>query len=354
MTSSSRESQPLVDFQHYVPAHQPRTIHELLPKLYSLFTIDGGRVKLAGCSIQDVPYFFVEPKTTNYRSISEPGRTFFGADGRQLDPEELEPLALDEIVSVDEPPLAMRQGPAPRDVLKKIERLAEKLADQIESIDAIGVAWSKHATGKLAIQIGDQTVHTGFTGWMHRLAEDGKGCPAYHCPMTQRQSYHLAADADGVITVAEAIKTCELTGDRVIESGLAKCAVTGSWVRTDRLYQCPVSHERIVESVAVACPACRQNVAPSVLVGRADCGCLGRLQPVADEQAWLDRLIQRHPKLSKWSKWKIGHRDEEVLLTASRWLTTVFLVVDDGGEVRHVAVKKRYARHWRESRLETL
>ncbi|MDB4533848.1 hypothetical protein N9242_03180, partial [Vicingaceae bacterium] len=349
-SSSNDLNQSLTEFRHYVPADQPSAIHELLPKLYSLFTIDGGVAKLAGCTIDDVPFLSIEQKTNDYRSIDDPGRIFFDLAGNPIVSNQLTELALDRIQPTDEPPAAMMQGRASKDILTRIEGLELALGDAIVSRQEIEIVWSKRATGKLSFQIGEQSVTASFAGWMHEIADDPTKCPPYTCPITGRESYHLAADTDGTITVYDAIKNCEISGDQVIETGLSRCSVTGSWARTELLYRCPVSKQLLIESSTESCPVCGRKVAPTCIEA-GECGCASNLSPTSTKEPVISDLIRKHPALSRWSGWKTGRIGDQVFVLATRWLKVILIICDEDSNPQRISQRMRYSRNWKSATL---
>ena len=63
---------------------------------------------------------------------------------------------------------------------------------------AVAIVWCKYAEGKLQFTIGEGTAELPFAGWARTLA-----APPFVCPVSRRESFHLAATDDHRVTVAD-------------------------------------------------------------------------------------------------------------------------------------------------------
>ena len=327
----------LPPLSHAIPAHQPAGVHEITSQLFRVYQVDNGRVQLRGCLLDECPLLRVSYLSKDDKKVTH---EFVTTDGKPVDGTLVEQLMLHEITA--------RQTKPPRVAEQAVQW--QKVADEVGPGDqgsgahriAVTVVWCQYVSGSIAASIGDQSVDVPFEGWAQLLASGKVKPPPYTCPITGKQSYHLAADDQGRITAAEAIGICEESGERVIETELQKCAVTGKRVKSENLAVCPVSNEPVLTSQLVTCPTCLQQVAPTVLASGGCRACRGT-SGIRKDDPRMARVLGEHPKLDRWRKWRISETRTVYILVATSLLRRLLVELDkETLEAQRVATASRF------------
>ena len=329
---------PTCDLKHAAPADQPTHVRQVASRLFPAYTIDEGRVHLAGCTLEDRPFLrFL------FRVGTESVETYLSEAGSEVDRRLVQALGMKETIELPRAPT--RTEVDVDGLIETATRLIQARtaeAAPLELVDATAI-WCKFASGKLQFTVGERIAELPFAGWS-RLLEP----PPYPCPHTGRETFHLAATADGRITAAECVEICAETGQRVLAHELETCAVTGRRVKPELLVTCPVSGGRVLPNVMVTCSTCRQQVSPMV-VEQDECSACRDMQPVSPADARVAQLVDRYRVLDGWRQWQIGQNSTIYILMASGWLRQLLLVVDkESLALKRVATRNRLAGNWKD------
>jgi len=321
---------------HVAPADQPTGVHQITERLFPAYTVEGGSVRLAGCLLEDRVFVRLE-----FRQGDRSVEVIVDDRGEQVDPQFVDTLGMTETIRLETPPELM--GPDIRRLVEAGTRLVEEQFAEGDQpiLVATTVVWCKFAEGKLRFTIAEQGTELPFAGWA-RLLEP----PPFVCPYTGRRTFHLAATDDGRIAAADRIEVCSETGRRVLADDLVTCSVTGRRALPESMATCPVSEEYVLGEAMVACGTCRQLVSPKV-VERNECAACRRLESVGKADPRMARLLDEHPLLDRWRRWRISETATSYLLTASGWLRQLLVVVDkDSLELKLLATGNRFFAGW--------
>lgn len=329
-------------FAHAMPATQPVSVHELAPKLFAHYDFPDGRIHLAGCRLDDEPILRLTVLSEENGAVDGLRHAYFARDGAPLAPELAERLHLGDVAA-----LPTRPPPLDEDDVKKwIDTASAKLAAAPQGLIIATLIWCKFARGKLALGAGEHTVTVPFEGWTALLADGAIKPPAYHCPLSNLDTYHLAALDDGRIVAAEAIAKCAVSGKRVLASELETCAATGKQALGEYLQTCRVTGERVLASEMRNCSQCDQPVSPTALKG-GRCAACRSLAAVRKDDPRMARLLDEYPQLDRWARWKMSETDDIYLLVAASWLRQLLLVVNKQSlEVTRIATSGRLFPNW--------
>jgi len=328
-------------------ARQPTSVHELTSPLFAQYSVEGGHIHLAGCSLEDRPFLRLSFLRRDARAAEPQVVHCFGTSaGDLLEPHLIGELELDQLV-----PLAGRTPRLDSDVLQQWIDVTRR---QFEAEPAAGewcllattLVWCKHAEGKLSFSIGSKSVEVAFGGWGRLLADRRVLPPPYVCPLSQRSSYRLAATDDGRITVAESIAVCAESSRRVLVDELEPCAETGRRVLPEYLQTCPVTGKRVLASLLQPCSMCQQRVSPRVLEG-SRCRACRQLAAATKADPRLARILDAYPQLDRWRTWQIAETRSVQILVGGSLLRRVLLVLDKQTlDVLHVAGAARLSHRW--------
>lgn len=333
---------------HAAPAGQPDSVRQLTSRLFDAYTVDGGGVRLAGCTLEDEPLL---RHTYRIRSASSHvddrlAHIYTSIEGRPVDESLLAALRADDLVPFDgKPPRAT--GEELRGWAAAGEQRAPVVAqdEQAERLVTAAV-WCKYFHCKLLFEIGEARADLSFDGWAQLLVDGEIEPPPFQCAHTGRSSYRVVAIDDGRITVPDAIARCEESGRQVLESDLATCAATGRRALPKFLRTCAVTGDRVVPSAMATCSMCRQCVSPSCLVG-GRCQACRSLQTIRADDPRMARVLGEFPKLDRWSRWRIAETHASYILTATSILRRLLVVLDkDPLDAMHLATGSRFGRRW--------
>lgn len=320
--------------KHAAPADQPQSVHQLTGRLFDAYRVDGGSVRLAGCTLDDRLFL-----RCDYNNESPPRSLFLDERLQPVRPELVGELGMDHVVVLASPPKRCQED---------LDRICAALHERSGSAEAaaggmpvVTAVWVKFAEGRLRFDIGEQATELAFAGWARSLKP-----PAWICPASGQATFHLAATDDGRIVAAEALARCEMTGRTVTASDLTTCAATGKNVLHELTVVCPVSEQRVLSASLIACSTCNQAVAPLALIdGR--CTACRSLASVGPDDPRMARILSEHPEWDRWRRWRLAETTAVYILTCSRWLRCLLLVVDRQTlELKHLAVGNRIFGGW--------
>ena len=323
--------------EHAAQAGQPDTVAHITARLFPAYTIQGGRVHLAGCTLEDRLF-----ARLSYRMDGQAMELLVDGEGREVDQALRESLHLGQTRPMPKPPhqaspvISRFLGT----VLPSFEKQRFVCSEAFERVSVV-LVWCKFAEGKLRFTIGNQSVDLPFSGWARTLEP-----PAWVCPHTGASTFDLAITDDERIVAADQIAVCDETGRRVLAAELVTCAATGTRVLSERTSVCPVSGVRVLTQEMVACCQCGELVSPTAL-HQGRCEACRRFQPVGKDDLRLVQVIRQHPQLDRLRKWKMSETANRYLLLSSGWLRQVLVVVDkDSLEMRRVATAYRLLSRW--------
>jgi hypothetical protein len=293
------------------------------------YTVDGGRVHLAGCTLEDRPL-----ARLSYQVDGQPLELYIDADGQSLDAAQVEALGLSELAPLAKLPQA---GAARLDHLLTVGLPAAELRLAREPV-TISVLWCKFAEGKLRFSFNHQGCDLPFAGWAQTLQP-----PPYRCPHTGIATFHLSQLDDGRIVAYEAVGRCDETGRLVLNAELASCAATGQQVLAVLTKICPVTGQPVLSTAMVTCDCCGQLVSPAALLRGRCCACRN-LKAIGHADPRLARLFRQHSELHRWGNWRIAETPVVFVLTATAWFKRLLLVVDKASLELRIATQ---AGRWR-------
>ncbi len=326
---------------YLAPADQPVSVHELTARLFPAYTVDNGRVHLAGCRLED--RLFIRMGDSGQ---ARTGVVITDESGRALEEELAGSLGMDHTVEwVRSPEMAPER--LERTVRQSTELVRKKWG--IHGALEARFLWCKYAEGKLRFTIGDRSADLPFSGWTRTLK-----APPFVCPYSGVSSYHIAATDDGRIVAAESIRACAETGCRVLAGELVTCEATGQAVLPEQTQICPITERPVLRRVLATCSMCGQRVSPTVIQGGRCLGCRST-RSIAKDAAPLAAFLQQYKVLNSWSKWRISETSEVYILAASRWWKRLVLVIGKSdNHLRRAAVSKRFGSQFSEIEIHDL
>ena len=267
------------------PPNNRPALPEIAEILFPAYTVDDGRVSLAGCALEDRPVLQLV-----YQYGGQTLEIYLNAEGKEVDGQ---PVAQDRemnFVPLADPPDRL-EADLER-LLAAGSRLAKERLPAGAGVELVAcrAIWCKYVEGKLRFTIGAASFDLPFSGWTRTLAP-----PPFICPHTGAATFHLAATADGRIAAAERIEACAETGRRLLGAELVRCAATGRRVSPELAEACPVSGRRLLRTEMVRCGVCRQRVSPQVME-RNQCQACRRLKAVKKADPRMARLLHEHPR----------------------------------------------------------
>jgi hypothetical protein len=321
---------------HAAPADQPQSVQQITERLFPAYTVEGGRICLGGCSLEDRLILRL-----NFRHAQKTLEIYLNAEGKEIAGEPVAGSPRVELAALVSPPAPF--GPEVERLLAAGARLAqERLPAGAEAeLVAATAIWCKHVDGKLRFTIGSASLDLPFSGWTRTLTP-----PRLVCPYTGMATYHLAATDDGRIAAAEQIQPCAETGRRMLSIELVSCAVTGRRVAPDLVEACPVSGRRALKTHLVRCGMCRQRVSPAVLE-RGVCMACRSLKRVNKADPRMARVLHEHPTLDRWRRWRLAETAKVYVLVARGWFKRLLVVVDkESLDLKLVATGGCLAARW--------
>ena len=321
---------------HYAPADQPTSVHQIAGRLFSAYTVDDGTLHLAGCSLEDRLFVRLDFSRNGSRTAIH-----VDLDGNEVDGKLVDALGMTETTKTSVPPNFV-----PHQESRLVEcglqiaqrRWADLGADDLVSTTLL---WCKRAEGKLRFTFGEHWVDLPFSDWTRPLQP-----PPFVCPHSGRKTFHLAATDDGRVAAAESIEPCSQSGRMVLCEDLVTCSVTGRRILPDFAVTCPISGLPVFGPEMVACDTCRQDVSPTA-VEEGECSACREPQPVEPSDPRIARVIERHPHLARWGKWRISETANVYVLVGSSWIKRSLVVVDKSSlRLIRTATAGPWSRQW--------
>ena len=323
---------------HVAPALQPSSVPEIAAILFPAYTVDEGRVSLAGCALEDRAVVQLA-----YQYGGQRLEIYLNPQGEEVDGQ---PVALDRAMKFV--PLAAPPDHFEADLERLLAAGSRLVQDRLPAGAAVELVtcqatWCKYVEGKLRFTIGGAVLDFPFSGWTLSL-----GPPPIICPHTGAATFHLAATSDGRIAAAERIEVCAETGRRLLGTELVRCAATGRRVSPELTEVCPVSGRRLLKTEMVRCGVCRQRVSPQVLE-KNQCLACRHMKAVKKADPRMARLLHEHPRLDRWWRWRMSETVRVYVLVATGWLRRLLVVVDkETLDIRHMAIGGRFSHRWAE------
>lgn len=321
---------------HAVPAGQPDSVHQLARRLFPAYTVDAGRVHLAGCTLEDRLF-----ARLRYQSSATATSVYVDADGRELDYSQAEALGLIETAALEQP-LPQWGLHLNRFFTLVAPRLCQRrIGEQTGELAGMTLIWCKFAEGKLRFTIGEESVDLAFADWARTLQP-----PPFVCRYTGAATFHLAQTDDGRIVAAEQLGRCAQTGRRTLLGELVTCTVTGRRVLPEVAPPCPVCGEPVCRSARVSCSMCGEEVSPTAIEGGC-CRTCRTLQPIDRDDPRIARLLHEHPQFDRWRHWEWGETANVYIAVAAGWLKRLLVVADrETLALRRVATRHRLQSDW--------
>lgn len=317
----------------FVPRAGWPSVAELSARLYGAYQVDGGSVRLAGCTLE--PQAIIEITGDSLRTESDDSglnssnsqtiSAFITWSGQWIDEPTAAKLGLTDLTVCEKPP---RVSPAEQARWRQVARevlgeMCQKRGRQlVDGSTTERIIWCRRAAGKLRFTIGGESVDQPFDDWAAKLAP-----PPYVCGLTGRSTFHLATTSDGRIAAAEEIVECEETSRRVLRQELVTCSATGKKVASDLAVRCPVTMRQVLKKHLTACPVCLMQVSPAALTaGR--CRACANMVSVRKDDPRLCLVFGECPGLDKWHSWRMAETQESYVLEAAGLLRRLLVVID--------------------------
>jgi len=342
----------VLDTPHYAPVDQPVSVHELSRRLFDAYRVEGGTVRLGGCTLEDRPLLGLSWLDSDDDGPPSLVQQFFAPGGEPLDESLRTSLGMDDLVAQRTPPRKMPE----EQILHWIAVSGGDFASDATPAErmrdphvAACVVWCKFAAGKLEFNIGNATGEVAFAEWARRLATEEILPHPFRCPHSGDESYHIAATDDGRISIAEGIQACEATGRRVLCEELDVCEATNRRVLKELLGTCPVQQKRVLEALLQPCQMCGESVGPDALRDGLCLACR-EMTPVRKSDPRMARVLDEYPKLDRWRSWQIAETSTVYILVAATLLKRLLAVVEkESLELLRLARRGRFSNRWTES-----
>jgi len=343
-----------------IAAKMPRkpapNVAELSARLFAAYAIDGGSIRLAGCTLEPVPIVHVQgkwrgaaeesgsavnvvrlsPSTAPVMASETAIELYLTACGEMLDASTIAELGLGDLVKIEKPPKLKKA---------EYERLVQLARQHVAGVtdEQIEIVWCRYAAGKLRFTIGQEFVELPFADWAVRLVP-----PPYVCPHSGRLTFHLSATDDGRIVAAEEIAACEQSGRHFLHSELVKCSETGKIVWRELTEACPATGQPLLRERMVECPVCGTRVSTPALV-KNQCRLCAERAAIANDDPRLARIRSDHSRLADWRHWKIAATPESLVLEATGAWQRLLIVADaQSYELKRLFERNRLQAKWSE------
>jgi hypothetical protein len=303
-----------------MPSRPVPSVAELSARLYAAYQVDGGSVRLAGCTIEPQPIVYAGGQC-NGNAIE----LFLLPSGEALDAGFIDELGLRNPVPVDR---AVRIAAEAAELLTSLGRQTvaaecRKLGREIEANTGfVKIIWTRWAAGKLRFTIGAEFVELPFADWASRLK-----APAWICPHSGQATFHLAATGDGRIVAAEEIATCQQTNRRMLRGELVTCSVTGQQVSRELTELCPATERPVLAEKMTVCPKCDLRVSPQAIV-ETGCVACNKLASIRKSDPRMCLVLGEHPGLDRWRRWRLAETPRAYVLEARSLVRRLLVVVD--------------------------
>jgi len=326
----------LAHVTHRAPALQPDSVYQITQRLFPAYTVEEGRVHLAGCRMDDRLLVRL-----TFRWGDESGDWYVDAEGHPLPADLVSALGLPDAVRLEVPP--------PHAVAALYQFLSTSLDQAQQALPLpqgsqlvdMAALWCKYVEGKLRFTIKEDSADLPFGDWTRTLEP-----PAYRCPRTEALTFHVARSDDGAIVAFDRLSPCDVTGRRTVGDDLVVCAVTGMRVAAELTAVCPVTAARVLRSRMLACDLCGQAVSPAAI--RKDrCTACRELRKVTKDDPRMVRILAEHPVLDRWTQWRMAETRTVYIVQAQGWWQQLLLVVDkETLALRRLAASTRLSSRW--------
>ncbi len=332
------------------PTRQPMAVNDITQNLFAAYQVDGGRVHLGGCQLDDYAFLRLSFVAADDKGHGEMRHVFVAHDGSAVSDQLVHDLGLLEVEPILQ--LPPRIGAA---ALQSLIAAGRRVAAQTSTSrdpnattvlpTLISLVWVKHASGRLNFEIGETTVSLPFSGWARLLQAQ-----PYTSPESGASSFHLAATDDGRIDVFDQLATCEQSGHRVLQQELVPCSVTGKLVLEEFTETCPVTGKPCLTEQFATCPTCQQQVSKLALAGspeKGPCTACHQMTKIKKDDPRLVWIFGEHPGLDRWKHWQLSETKNVYIAQASRWTKRLLVVVDkETLAVHHLATSGKFGSVW--------
>ncbi|MEX2188699.1 MAG: hypothetical protein WD875_17960, partial [Pirellulales bacterium] len=322
-----------------VPARQPASAGEIAERLLPVYRVEGGRIRLSGCSLEDRAFFRIYARSP---AGSRPQRFVewtIDADGRRVDAQVAAPLGLDDIAA-----MTGRPPELPAAAVAELTNLAEQGATAAHGpleIVAAALLWCKWASGRLRIEFPTTCAEIRFSDWAATLEP-----PAFVCPETGRESHSIGITDDGRIAALQEIATCQETNRRTLRRELAQCSASGALALAELVEACPITERPVLRRLLATCGTCGEQVSPAAM-DDGQCQACRTLSVALPSDPRIARVLGEYPAFDGWRKWRIAETSQCYVLVGSRLFKRLLVVLDRATlEPRHVATGGRLRKTW--------
>ncbi len=314
------------------PKGQPQAVHELTDSLFAAYQLDGGKLRVAGCRLEDVPFFRMTTLAENANAESTTlVHRYFDTAGNIVSDSLINDLGLDQVEAYDDA--------TPR-LDEKLVAQGKQLSEQ-ENEGVISLVWARRASGLLRFEFGEESVDVEFSGWAKTLV-----APAVVCPQTGVETFHLSTTDDGQIVAAEQIACCQVSGKRYTSETLETCSETRKRVAPDLLTTFAFNNKKVLKSCLHPCDCCHILI-PASKKTRSGCRVCDSAKPNSDSKSQAAELLADYPKLAK-QKWSITEYDGKTILVNEGWFRRRIAVVENQSKrVVYLAESSRLSNVWR-------
>lgn len=317
------------------PIEQPTAVHDFTDRLFGAYQLDGGQAHLAGCHLEDVPLVRLTTVEDSGDTSATVSHRYFDELGTPIEIGQVEALGIDRVAPMEEP--------RPRIDMGRLERMLEsaRRAARDDEPALATIVWAKHATGRLRFEFGEESLDLEFDGWASQLV-----APPIICPQTDIETFHLAADDEGVIAAADAIVPSVVTGRRRLAKELTECRATGKLAEAEHFGVSAATGDAVLKSELVTCGRCGLLIAPTEKQAGDCAACRAAKSVDLSDERWKE-ILAAHPGLAG-PKWRATQIAGALLLETSGWLRRRFVTLNDETlAVTHAAEAGRFSSAWR-------
>ena len=314
------------------PSHQPLAVHEITESLFAAYRLDGGKLHVAGCQLEDIPFLRMTTLTESADNESPSlSHQFFDASGQEVPVSTIKDLGLDQAVGCQD---------IPHRIDERVLSVRKQMVDQTTG-GAVSLVWARHASGLLRFEFGEESVDTDFHGWVKTLKP-----PAAICPQTGAETYHLATTDDGKIIAAEQVALCEVSGKRCTSDELETCAETGKRVAPELLTTFAFTGDPVLKTQMQRCERCRSWV-PASRLSRTGCVVCDSAKRTTQLPVSPEVLFAGFPKLVNQS-WFATEMEDKTILVNEGWFRRRVAIVDNSThKLVYLAEASRLSSVWR-------
>ena len=330
---------------HARPRRQPTAVKDISARLFPAYQVEGGRVHLGGCQLNDYPFLRLTFATDGEGS-SCVQHLFVGHDGTTVSEKLACELGLQDVEPILQWPPRI-EDEAFKALIAAGRRMSAKALSERDPTAAspdplvVTLVWVKHAEGKLHFTVGDQTEALPFSGWARLIAPQ-----PFVAPNSGASTFHLSTTDDGRIDAYEQIVRCDHSGRRVLNQELVSCCVTGKRVLDEFTEICPVTSKPALTEQFSECPQCLQKVSKTALDDNICVACRN-LTRIPSDDPRLVWIVGEHPGLVRWKIWRLSETQSAYILQAENLLKRLLVVADkENLGITHMAVRSKFSAKW--------